>query len=213
LIDVSTAESPAHIHHHLHAPLRPFEGAFGLVAGLSMTMGGGPRARLAVGLARPDASDRVVDVGCGPGTAVRMAAKTGATVTGVDPSSQMLRFARRLSRNRSNVTFAEGTAESLPLPDRSVTVAWAIASAHHWSDVPAGVAEMGRVLVPGGRLLILERFTQPDARGHAAHGLTESAAEDIVGRLTASGFTGARYEVHSASRHTLVAVLATKRTA
>jgi ubiquinone/menaquinone biosynthesis C-methylase UbiE len=193
-----------------HGPHRQFSGVFGLVAGLSMTVGGGPRARLVAGLAGLAPTDRVVDVGCGPGTAMREAAKSGATGTGGDPSPQMLSLGRRLSGGRSQVSFVEGTAESLPLPDRSATVAWAIASSHHWADVPAALAEIDRVLAPGGRLLILERLTREGARGHGAHGLTDSAADEMVKRLAGANFIDARREAHAASGHTFVVVRATK---
>jgi ubiquinone/menaquinone biosynthesis C-methylase UbiE len=71
-----------------------------------------------------------------------------------------------------NVTFAQGSAEALPLPDESATVVWALSSVHHWADRSAGLSETRRVLAPGGRILLAERFVQPGARGRAAHGFT-----------------------------------------
>jgi SAM-dependent methyltransferase len=198
---------------HAHLPRHGLHGGFsgvgGAVAALTMTVGRGSTARLMAGLALLESSDRVLDVGCGPGTAVRTAAKTAAYVTGVDPAPVMLRFARALTR-RANITYLEGTAEALPLLDGSVTVAWAIASAHHWSDTSAGLAELFRVLTPAGRLLIAERHTKPGARGLAAHGLTELNADGLVQAATEAGFSSARHEAHQAGARSLFVVRATK---
>ncbi|PRC62749.1 SAM-dependent methyltransferase, partial [Mycobacterium sp. ITM-2017-0098] len=68
------------------------------------------------------------------------AARTGARVTGVDPSESMLRLARLVTRRRSAVTWAEGSAEALPVPDDSATIVWALATVHHWRDVDAALA-------------------------------------------------------------------------
>jgi trans-aconitate methyltransferase len=50
-----------------------------------MTAGHGPRVRAVADAAELTAADRVVDVGCGPGTAVRLAARRAAIATGIDP--------------------------------------------------------------------------------------------------------------------------------
>ena len=57
-----------------HAHYRQFTGLFGYVAGLTMIVGRGGDARLVRDLAGVDRADHVVDIGCGPGTAARVAA-------------------------------------------------------------------------------------------------------------------------------------------
>src|SRR5215472_18390196 len=123
-----------------------FQGVSGLVIGATMLVGRGPLSRLVADLAEVGPGDRVLDVGCGPGGAAREAARRGATVTGVDPAPLMLAMGRWLSRGRSGrgIQFVTGTAEALPVPDQSVTVAWAISSAHHWGDEAAGLGELHR---------------------------------------------------------------------
>src|SRR5579862_799054 len=160
------------------------------VTALSMTVGRGAAARLIASLADVGPGDQVVDIGCGPGTAAREAARRGATATGVDPSPVMLGLARRISRLRrvTGVVWLEGSAEAVPLPDECATVVWALSSVHHWADRGAGVAEARRVLGPGGRLLLAERLTRPGARGHAAHGLTPDQASELASALLAAGF-------------------------
>ena len=141
--------------------------AFDLITALSMTAGRGPAARAVAGLAGLAPEDRLVDIGCGPGTAARAGARQCSAVTGVDPAPSMLHLGRWLTalRRVPNVTFAEGRAESLPLPDASVSVAWALSSVHHWEDRAAGLAEARRVLIPGGRVLLAERLTGPARAG------------------------------------------------
>src|SRR5436190_23436323 len=142
--------------------------------------------------------------------AAREAARRGAVVTGVDPAPLMLALGRRLSRGRTrrHIAFVEGTAEALPVADRSVTVVWAISSAHHWADTGAGLRELHRVLEPGGRLIIAERLARPGARGHAAHGFTTAQAAQTAAAARAAGFAGAEHETHRAGRRMLAVVRA-----
>jgi SAM-dependent methyltransferase len=198
-----------HQHGHAHGHER-FQGVSGLVIAATMLVGRGSLSRLVAGLAGVGPGDRVLDVGCGPGGAAREAARRGATVTGVDPAPVMLRLGRYLSRGQSGrrIEFVAGTAETLPVPDRAVTVAWAISSAHHWPDVPAGLRELHRVLAPGGRLIIAERAARPGARGLAAHGFTDAQAAETAAAAQAAGFAGARHEIHRAGRRTLALVRA-----
>ena len=187
---------------------RPGGNAFELVTAMSMTIGRGRLARAvidAVGLV-PD--DRVLDIGCGPGTAVREAARRAAAATGVDPSPLMLRLARWISRLRrtGSVSWLEGRAEELPVPDALATVAWALSSAHHWSDRAAGLGEAWRALAPAGRLVIAERLVKAGARGHATHGLSSDQAEELARQAAAAGFTDVRIRRARAGRRELVIV-------
>jgi SAM-dependent methyltransferase len=109
----------------------------GLLTGLIMSLAGGAPARLAADVAAVSDGDRVIDIGCGPGSAVREAARRGARVTGVDPAPVMLRLARTLTADRPAITWVHGAAEDLPEPDTSATVVWSLACVHHWKD--AGV--------------------------------------------------------------------------
>ena len=59
---------------------------------------------------------QVVDIGCGPGVAVRYSARLGATVIGVDPAPVMLRVARLLTRGSAKVRYARVPLRTSPLP-------------------------------------------------------------------------------------------------
>ncbi|MEY2454400.1 MAG: hypothetical protein QOD92_3974 [Acidimicrobiaceae bacterium] len=193
--------------HHCGHP--GFSGFSGLLVGLTMIAGRGTAARLAADQTGVTGDDRVVDVGCGPGTAARAAARRGATVTGVDPAPVMLSLARRLTRDGS-ITWREGAAETLPLPDGAATVLWSLASVHHWRDLDAGLAEARRVLAPGGRFLAIERRVRSGATGHGSHGWTAAQGQAFADLCTAAGFVEARAETHVQKRGALLVVLATR---
>jgi ubiquinone/menaquinone biosynthesis C-methylase UbiE len=182
----------------------------GLIGALGMLSRGAAVGGLVADLAGVTARDRVLDIGCGPGSAAREAAGRGATVTGVDPAPLMLRIARYLSRGPAGgrLVFEQGTAESLPVSDQTVTVAWAISSAHHWASLSAGLQEIFRVLEPGGRILIAERLTRPGARGMGAHGFTAASAKDVIADAHTAGFTDALYQTQRAGRRTLIVISA-----
>ncbi|MDQ3903892.1 MAG: class I SAM-dependent methyltransferase [Actinomycetota bacterium] len=192
------------VNHHADHP--GFRGVTGLLAGLTMIPGRGGVARLAADLAAVSATDRVIDVGCGPGTAAREAARRGAQVIGIDPAPVMLRLAKALTLQEARVTWVEASAEDLRQPDASATVLWCVASVHHWKDVSAGVDETWRVLAPGGRLLAIERRVPPAATGLASHGWTDQQAQSFAAQCRAAGFADVRVEQHSPSRQVLYVV-------
>ena len=173
-------------HHHDHPG---FAGLHGALMGLLFARKGGGRAELMCGLTGVGPDDHVVDIGCGPGNAVRAVAARGGRATGVDPAPVMLSIARLLTvRHRAAITWAEGAAESIPVADGSATVVWSVACVHHWADVDAGIGEVRRVLAPGGRLFAVERRTTADATGVASHGWTEAQAEVFADACRAAGF-------------------------
>ena len=182
--------------------------AYRIGTALWMTAGHGPRVRAVADATELTAADRVVDVGCGPGTAVRLAGRRAATATGIDPDPAMLRFAHwgTAIPRPPNISWLQGRAEKLPLPDGQATVVWAISSAHHWEDRDAGISEARRVLAPAGRLVLAERLTKPAARRHAAHVLTRDQAEDLARQLTAAGFGQVRLHIGKAGLQTVIII-------
>jgi ubiquinone/menaquinone biosynthesis C-methylase UbiE len=155
---------------------------------------------LAADLTAVSPSDHVVDLGCGPGVAAREAARRGARVTGIDPAPVMLRLAARLSRSSSAITWSEGAAEAIPLADGAATVLWSIATVHHWRDLDAGLREVDRVLVAGGRFLVIERRTRPGATGRASHGWTDDQAAAFAERCRDMGFVVVQVGRHEGRR-------------
>lgn len=201
-----STEQQAVPNHHAEYPR--FAGITGLLAAVGMAVGRQGDARLAERLSRLHAGDTVVDVGCGPGTAVRRAARVAASAMGVDPAPVMLRVARILTRSSETVLYATGTAEALPLPDHSVSVLWTIASVHHWADLDAALSEATRVLRSGGRLVAIERHTLAGAHGHASHGWTDEQATAFADLCKRHGLIDTEVGRHQTGRRQTVSVTA-----
>lgn len=95
-----------------------------------------------------EAPGTVLDLGAGTGKLTALAAARAASVIAVDPDPEML---AALARAVPSADFAQGTAESIPLPDGSVDVV-IVGQAWHWFDVEPASREIARVLRPGGSL-------------------------------------------------------------
>ena len=200
----SPAAAPPPNHHGGHAG---FSGASAYLYAAMFALKGGPAAQLAVRLSGVGPGDHVVDIGCGPGTAVRAALGAGATGVGVDPSRELLRVAGWLTRRRG-AQWLEGAAESLPVPDGSATVVWSLACVHHWHDLDQGLAEVHRVLRPGGRFVAIERQVAAGADGLASHGWTRDQAERFAEMCEAAGLVDAQVELCPGGKEQRLAVLA-----
>jgi ubiquinone/menaquinone biosynthesis C-methylase UbiE len=197
--------------HHAHHP--GFSGFRGAVAAITFTIGRGAAADLAIDLTGVGPGDDVVDVGCGPGVAVRRAAARGASsVVGIDPAAVMLRVGRASTRLRrrgaAKVRYLTGTAEALPLPDGAASVVWSLATVHHWHDLDAGLDEVRRVLRPSGRFLAVERRADAGATGIASHGWTDEQADLFAQRCRTVGFTDITIGRHHPGRRRVLSVLA-----
>jgi ubiquinone/menaquinone biosynthesis C-methylase UbiE len=140
--------------------------------------------------------ERVLDVGCGTGTLAIEAARIvggAGRVVGVDPGIQQIARARtKAARRHATVAFEVGVIERLAFPDQTFDVALSTLMMHH---LPAslkrqGLAEIARVLRPGGRLVIAD-FTHPRERtGRAARfHAGGSNRQGLIDLVTESGFT------------------------
>ena len=101
--------------------------------------------------------DRVLDLGSGGGIDVLLSARrVGPTgfAYGQDMTTEMLDLARANAAKAevSNVEFVQGTIEAVPLPDASIDVVISNCVINLSTDKPAVLAEMFRVLAPGGRV-------------------------------------------------------------
>jgi SAM-dependent methyltransferase len=160
-------------------------------------------------LARSDltAAGSILDVGCGTGTlleAIAGESDAGGSdrlgLVGVDLSPGMLAEARRKLGARAGTAAAD--AARLPLRAATFDVALSASSLHHWRDPAAVLAEIRRVLRPGGRLVVtdwcgdrwIERLrTRVLRRRHRDHLRVYRSAE-LVGLLEDTGFLDVRIE-------------------
>ncbi len=103
-------------------------------------------------------SRSILDVGCGTGRLLRSAHLRfpDATLDGVDAAVEMVRQAAALTTAGSGIHFQQATAEALPFPDRSFDLVFSTMTFHHWSDQRKGIAEVRRVLAPGGKWLLAD---------------------------------------------------------
>jgi arsenite methyltransferase len=148
--------------------------------------------------------ERVLDLGSGGGIDVLLSARRvgpSGFVYGVDMTDDMLALARRNAAQAGahNVEFLKGQIEGVPLPDASVDVVISNCVINLSVDKPAVLAEMFRVLVPGGRIgisdIVAEDQVSPADRAAAGSYVgciagALSRAEYLDG-LAAAGFSGA----------------------
>jgi arsenite methyltransferase len=166
------------------------------------------RAALAV-----EAGHRVLDVGCGPGFyAAELLKDVGASgaVVGVDSSPAMLAAAARRCEGLGDASFQEGSATSLALEDRAFDRALCVQVLEHVADVSAALAELHRVLRPGGRALIWDvdwstlswHSLHPERMQRVLHAWALHLAHPALPRtlaaaLRAAGFSEVRAEGHA----------------
>jgi ubiquinone/menaquinone biosynthesis C-methylase UbiE len=112
------------------------------------------------------ATGRLLMIGLGPGTDLKFLPPTVISVAAVEPVAAFRRMASRLAHRRGiAVDIVDGTGESIPFPDNcfdSVHVGLVLCSV---DDVAATLAEIRRVLAPGGRLVVLEHVRGEGAMG------------------------------------------------
>jgi SAM-dependent methyltransferase len=96
---------------------------------------------------------RILDVGCGAGPLLESLRDRGAIVTGIEPSAKMLELARQRLGEGAALHQAGLGAAPLPFPDGTFDDAIACLVLHYLEDWKAPLAELRRVLTPGGRLI------------------------------------------------------------
>ena len=155
--------------------------------------------KLTVDKALIQPGDSVLDVGCGTGE-VTLPAKTRAKdgkVYGIDPAPEMIAVAQKKAAHKKlEIDFRVGVIESLPFPDATIDVVTSSLMMHHLSEAlkARGLAEIYRVLKPGGRLLIAD-FMRPTGSllnhlfiAFTRHQGLKSGIEDLQRLLKAAGF-------------------------
>jgi Methylase involved in ubiquinone/menaquinone biosynthesis len=194
--------------HHSHSVERPAqtEGTlirwapyYDLAVNFTTLGHAGLLRKLTVDNALIQPGDSVLDVGCGTGEVILLAktrAKAGKAY-GIDPAPEMIAVARKkAARKKLDIDFRVGVIESLPFPDSSIEVVTSSLMMHHLPEdlKVRGLAEIYRVLKPGGRLLIAD-FMRPTGSflnhifiAFTRHQGLKSGIEDIQKLLKASGF-------------------------
>ncbi|MDP9325530.1 MAG: methyltransferase domain-containing protein, partial [Candidatus Dormibacteraeota bacterium] len=154
-----------------------------------------------VELARPQRGWRALDIGTGAGHTALALAPHVAELVAQDLTPEMLERARGLAVERgvTNLKLVEGDVHHLDFPDGAFDLVTCRRAAHHFADIELALQEMGRVLRPGGRVVIDDRSVPPDPSADAAlnrldvlhdHShVREYSASEWVEMLTSADFT------------------------
>ncbi len=143
-------------------------------------------------LARLQPGEQVLDVGCGTGTlAIEAQQRVGPTgrAFGIDPGARQIARARaKASRRHLPIDFQVGVIERLPFPDQTFDTVLSTIMMHHLGDglKRQGLAEIARVLKPGGRVVIAD-FNRPEE--HQARPARFGSVRDLPGLVQDAGFS------------------------
>lgn len=157
----------------------------------------GSRADLMGLLGLIDESWRVADLGCGTGQTSELIAPFARQLIAVDDSPAMISAARKRLASFDNVAVRQGSLEDLPIEDASLDVALMFLVLHYVVEPEIAIAEAGRVLKPGGRLIIVD-MTPHDREelvhemGHVWRGFSEQQIGEL---LHTAGFPAGRYHL------------------
>jgi SAM-dependent methyltransferase len=172
-------------------------GLLGGAAGLLMAHRSSNRKRneWAVSLlgVRPD--DRVLEIGCGPGLAIRELSRIAHAgyVCGIDHSEVMLRQARRRNADglrRGIVDLRIGSVDELPAVDAPFDKILAVNTMLFWAEPDARLAQLRQMLRPGGLIAVAHQPRGPGASDESS----AAAGREIAATLERAGFSRVRLE-------------------
>lgn len=117
---------------------------------------------LDIALAAVPAPRRILDVGCGPGTLLRLLARRAPqaeALVGIDAAAEVVKAASAAPGLDLRIRYGNAFAEHLPFADGGFDLVVSTASFDHWHDQRQGLAECARMLIPGGTLVLSDAFS------------------------------------------------------
>ena len=146
----------------------------------------------------------VADLGCGEGYLTIETARWAKRVVAIDRSAEVLRRARALARRHDvhNIAWKRGELERVPLDDNSVDVVLLSQALHHAAQPERAVSEAARILVPGGRVLVLDlgRHDQAWVRDRLGDRWLGFDIDSMATLLRRAGFRRVRTQVGARSK-------------
>jgi len=154
----------------------------------------GGRFHLAAMAAFADPDATVGDLGCGTGQVSGAVAPFVARVIGVDSSAAMLQAARRRLHGIQNVDLRRGDIEALPIDDARLDIATVMLVLHHVPEPSRALADVARVLKPGGRLVVVDMLPHDHEgyRQQMGHVWLGFAEEHTARLMSEAGFERTR---------------------
>jgi len=154
----------------------------------------GDRFQLAAFAALAGAEWTIGDLGCGTGQLSAALAPFVARVVAVDASAAMLQAAKRRLQAFTNIDLRRGELEALPIDDGRLDAATLMLVLHHVPDPAQALAEVARVLKPGGRVIIADMLPhdRDNYRQQMGHVWLGFSNEQIGSLLSESGFERSR---------------------
>jgi demethylmenaquinone methyltransferase / 2-methoxy-6-polyprenyl-1,4-benzoquinol methylase len=173
----------------LFAPLGPTYDRFANL----LSFGQDPRwRRFLVSRLRVGPDDTVLDVACGTAAVtLELIRQKGCAVVGVDQSPEMLDEARRrllLAAETRRVKLVEASADELPFEDDTFDGLTAAYLLRYLDNLPAGLAELGRVLRPGATAALLDFGVPPGPLPRSAWNLWVDVGLPVLGRAISPGW-------------------------
>jgi SAM-dependent methyltransferase len=177
---------------------RPLGGRL-LMGALGPSMAG--ERRIALELLEIAPGDRVLDVACGTGSFSRAFAEAGGRVVGLDASRTMLERAVR-ERPGGGVEYVRASATDLPFEDASFDAVCCFAALYLIEEPLRAVAEIVRVLAPGGRIALLSSVARGPLPARLADGVVRPLTgvrifgrDELTRELRAHGLVGVEQRV------------------
>jgi len=146
-------------------------------------------------------TEHVIEIGFGGGRALAEVARGAGFAAGVDRSraavtSARNQFATEIEAGR--VEIAEASVEALPFAERSFHCAFTVHTIYFWPQPDEGLAEVARVLRPGGRLVLVTSL-KPPPKAIAKHGFGHLERSEQQIMLSRAGFTDIEFVTRGAA--------------
>jgi SAM-dependent methyltransferase len=189
-------------------------GWIGRVTGWLMNRLNRKLTRITIQQMKLGSADRVLEVGCGAGEALRQILNQTPCqhAAGIDCSQEMIEETAKKNRaavEQGALELRHGQVESLPWPDEHFTQIFAISNFHIWDSRRVGLQEILRVLQPDGRFLLCLRRARATPRWFDQPGVTEQELAADLTLIRATGFADVQ-QLEIPCRQPILLLLAAK---
>ena len=171
----------------------------GRFAGFLMALMNAPQNRMMVELLEVRPQDQVLEIGFGPGMALKMLAERASAgfVAGIELSDEMIRAATRRNREsiqRGRLELKRGTVSAIPYEDNRFDKVCTANTIYFWPEPERDAVEIRRVMRPGGTLVVCFRGEPPEGK-RPTRSLPPYPVAVVVETMERAGFSDVRAEV------------------